>query len=107
MSTSQFPFNYDIDFNPQNSNHPQISFNPQNSNPPQIPQNPRPPSIQVESLTLPDLMKNQHVQSMYSNWQDASTQVIQAAQMQQSLYKENLRLNAEVTALQEKHQQEL
>jgi hypothetical protein len=52
-------------------------------------------------------MKNQHVQSMYSNWQDASTQVIQAAQMQQSLYKENLRLNAEVTALQEKHQQEL
>jgi hypothetical protein len=54
-------------------------------------------SIQVESLALPDLMKNPHVQAMYNGWKDA-------AQMQQSLWKENARLRAEVNALHEERQ---
>jgi hypothetical protein len=58
------------------------------------------PSIQVESLSLPELMKNHHVQTMYNQWKDASNQVIQAAQMQQALWQENCRLTAEVNALQ-------
>jgi hypothetical protein len=65
------------------------------------------PNVQIESLTLPDLMKNPHVLTMYNNWKDASTQVVQAAQMQQILWKENTQLHAEVSSLQEKHQQVL
>ena len=64
-------------------------------------------NIPIESLTLHDLMKNPHVLTMYNNWKDASTQVVQAAQMQQTLWKENSRLNAEVNSLQEKHRQAL
>lgn len=69
--------------------------------------NPEPSGVQVESLTLPDLMKNPHVQAMYNSWQEASNQVVQSAQMQQTLWKENARLNAEVNSIQEKHQQDL
>ena len=65
------------------------------------------PNIQIENLTLPDLMKNQHVQAMYKDWKDASNQVVQAAQMQQSLWQENTRLIAQVSSLQEKHRQDL
>jgi hypothetical protein len=57
------------------------------------------PSTQVESLTLPELMKNQHVQTMYNNWKDASVQIVQGAQMQQKLWTENNWLNAEIQAL--------
>jgi hypothetical protein len=64
-------------------------------------------NIQIESLTLHDLMKNPHVLTTYNNWKEASTQVVQAAQMQQSLWKENSQLHAEVSSLQEKHQQAL
>lgn len=65
------------------------------------------PSIQVESLTLPDLMKNPHVQAMYNSWKEASAQVIQGAQMQHSLFKENNRLTAEVSALHERYREDL
>ena len=65
------------------------------------------PSAQVESLSLPELMKNEHVQTMYNNWKDASAQVVQATQMQQTLWHENTRLNAEVTALREQQHQTL
>jgi hypothetical protein len=64
-------------------------------------------STKVESLTLPELMKNQHVQTMYKDWKDASAQIVQGAQMQQKLWTENNRLNAEIQALQESHQQTL
>lgn len=57
-------------------------------------------STQIESLALPELMKNQHVQTMYKS-------CVQASEMQQSLWKEITRLNAEVSSLQEKHQQSL
>ena len=56
------------------------------------------PSVQVESLTLPELMKNQHVQMMYN-------QMMQGSQMQQKLWNENTRLNAQIQALHEKEQQ--
>ena len=65
------------------------------------------PSTQVESLTLPELMKNQHVQTMCNNWKDASTQIVQGAQMQQKLWTKNTQLNAEIQAIQESHQQTL
>jgi len=61
-------------------------------------------NTQIESLTLHELMKNPHVITMYNNWKDASTQVVHAAQMQQTLWKENSWLNAEVNAMLEKHQ---
>jgi len=54
------------------------------------------PPTQVESLSLPELMKNPHVQTMYNNWKDASAQVVESAQMQQTLWKENKRLNDEL-----------
>jgi hypothetical protein len=56
------------------------------------------PPTQVESLSLPELMKNPHVQTMYDNWKNASAQVVESAQMQQSLWKENKRLNDELQA---------
>lgn len=58
-------------------------------------------------LALPELMRNPHVQMMFNNWKDASAQVVQGAQMQQSLWTENKRLTDEVTALQEKQHQAL
>ena len=66
-----------------------------------------PTSMQVEELTLPDLMKNQHVQAMYKDWKDASNQVIEASRMQQTLWQENPRLNAEVNSLKDSHWQDL
>jgi hypothetical protein len=59
--------------------------------------------LSVESLDLPDLMKNPHVQSMYKSWSDASQQVVQSAQLHNSLLQENMRLNAEVLALKTSH----
>jgi hypothetical protein len=73
------------------------------------------PGVQIEELSLPDLMKNRHVQAMYKDWKDASNQVIQASnqviqasnqviqasQMQQTLWQENSRLVAEVSALKD------
>ena len=66
------------------------------------------PDVQIEELSLPDLMKNQHVQAMYKDWKDASkqviqasNQVIQASQIQQTLWQENSHLLAEVSALKD------
>jgi hypothetical protein len=61
----------------------------------------------IESLALPDLMKNPHVQAMFNNWKDASNQVVQTAQMQQTLWQENCRLNAEINALQANRQENM
>ena len=65
------------------------------------------PSTQIESLALPELMKNPHVLTMYNNWKDASAQIVQVTQMQHNLWQENTRLNAEIKSLQERHQQAL
>jgi hypothetical protein len=65
------------------------------------------PGIQIEELSLPDLMKNQHVQAMYNDWKDASNQVVKASQMQQSLWQENFHLNTEVSALKDMNHQDL
>jgi hypothetical protein len=72
------------------------------------------PSILVETLSIADLMRNPHVQSMYNNSQELTNQVLQSAQLQQTLWQEkqnlwqekqnlwqeNCRLSAEVRALQ-------
>jgi hypothetical protein len=56
------------------------------------------PLPQIENLDLADLLKNPHVQAMYSSWKEASSQVVQSAQLQQTLIAENRCLNAEVEA---------
>jgi hypothetical protein len=58
----------------------QFGFNPGPNLTPQT------PTIQIEDLSLPDVMKNPHVQRMFN--------------IQQSLYQENTRLSAEVKELQ-------
>jgi hypothetical protein len=74
---------------------------------PQTGQASHPAPPRIEALTLPDLMKNQHVQAMYKDWKDASNQVIEASRMQQSLFQENARLTAEVNSLKDSSRQEL
>ena len=59
-----------------------------------------PPVIQVENLSLADVMKNPIVQRMYNSWQEATDKVMQGVQIQQNLYKENSQLNAQVKELQ-------
>ena len=65
------------------------------------------PATPVETLSISDLMKNPHVQSMYNSYQEMANQVLQGAQLQQNLWQEkqnlwqeNCRLSAEVRALQ-------
>jgi hypothetical protein len=72
------------------------------------------PAILVETLSIADLMRNPHVQSMYNNSQELTNQVLQSSQLQQTLWQEkqnlwqekqnlwqeNCRLSAEVRALQ-------
>ena len=65
------------------------------------------PAMPVETLSISDLMKNPHVQSIYNSYQEMANQVLQAAQLQQTLWQEkqnlweeNCRLSAEVRALQ-------
>ena len=65
------------------------------------------PTIPVETLSIADLMRNPHVQSMYNNSQELTSQVLQSAQLQQTLWQEkqnlwqeNCCLSAEVRALQ-------
>ena len=50
----------------------------------------------IETLELPDLMRNPHVQSLFKQFQDATTQVIQAADTQKLLYNKNICLNTEL-----------
>ena len=78
--------------------NPQPFSSPSDGQPFTNPQAFSAPSVQVESLTLPELMKNQHVQTMYN-------QMMQGSQMQQKLWNENTRLNAQIQALHEKEQQ--
>lgn len=99
-----FPFQFDpTAFNGQinQANQPALA-------PAQAPAPAPAPGVQIEELSLPDLMKNRHVQAMYKDWKDASNQVIQASnqviqasQMQQTLWQENSRLVAEVSALKD------
>lgn len=65
------------------------------------------PTIQVENLSLADVMKNPIVQRMYNSWQEATDKVMQGVQIQQSLYKENTQLNARIKELQATHQESL
>ena len=65
------------------------------------------PAIQIEGLTLPELMKNQHIQAMYKDWKEASSQVIKASQIQQSLWVENAHLTAEVNSLKNSDRSDL
>jgi hypothetical protein len=62
------------------------------------------PPIQIEGLSLAEVMKNPIVQRMYNTLQDATDKVMQSVQIQQNLYQENTRLNAEVKELQKVHQ---
>lgn len=64
-------------------------------------------AMPVETLSMADLMKNPHVQSIYNNYQEMANQVLQSAQLQQTLWQEkqnlwqeNCRLSAELRALQ-------
>ena len=65
------------------------------------------PAMPVETLSMADLMKNPHVQSIYNNYQEMVNQVLQSSQLQQTLWQEkqnpwqeNCRLSAELRALQ-------
>lgn len=62
------------------------------------------PPIQIEGLSLAEVMKNPIVQRMYNTLQDATDKVMQSVQIQQNLYQENTRLNAEVKELQKVRQ---
>jgi hypothetical protein len=68
-------------------------------------QPPPAPNIQVEDLSLPDLMKNQHVQAMYKDWKAASNQALKSAEIQQTLWQENTRLLVENNSLKETSRQ--
>jgi hypothetical protein len=66
----------------------------------------------IETLSISDLMKNPHFQSIYNKYQEMVNQVLQAAQLQQTLWQEkqnlwqeNCHLSAKVRALQVTHSQ--
>ena len=54
------------------------------------------PPVQVEALSLAEVMKNPIVQRMYNTLQEATDEVMQGVQIQQNLDQKNSRLNAEV-----------
>jgi hypothetical protein len=60
---------------------------------------PNPPATHVEMLDLPKLMKNPHVQTMYNKYQEATTQIVSALDMQKSLWKENTDLRSEIQSV--------
>jgi hypothetical protein len=92
--SSTFPF--DFSFNAgQNSD-----FNPAQSSNFNAGSSLAAPPVQVEALSLAEVMKNPIVQRMYNTLQEATDKVMQGVQIQQSLYQENSRLNAEVKELQ-------
>lgn len=57
------------------------------------------PPLHVERLGLAELMKNHHVQALFTDLQESNKQVIQNAQIQHALYQENLRLKLTVDEL--------
>ena len=65
------------------------------------------PSIQVEALSLAEVMKNPLVQHMYNTLQEETDKVMQGVQIQQNLYQDISRLNAEVKELQKIQQDSL
>lgn len=103
---------YDTDgFNPSNlgtAQGPNFSGQTSNFGNPGPSSNTGPaPATQVENLSLADVMKNPFVQRMYNSWQDATDKVMQGVQIQQNLYQENNRLNAQVKELQTIRQESL
>jgi hypothetical protein len=91
-------------FTPQNfssQSPPSLNFLPTNfsSTPNLSPSLSSSQTFTVENLELAELLKNQHVRSMYNSWKQASQQVIEGAQMQQTLWRENSKLVAEIEAL--------
>jgi hypothetical protein len=56
------------------------------------------PTRSIESLELPDLMRNRHVLSMYNSWKATE-------EMQQSLWKRYVRICSEVDSLKADAQQ--
>jgi hypothetical protein len=63
--------------------------------------------IGVENLDLPELFRNPHVKNLFNNLQDANTQVIKSARLQEALFQENLRLSARVEELKIEHAQQV
>jgi len=53
------------------------------------------PLMSIEHLSLADVLKNPHVKTLYDNWERASGQVVSGQQIQNNLYNENTRLQAE------------
>ena len=92
--SSAFPFNFNFNAG-QNS-----SFNPGQSSSFNAGSSLAALPIQVEALSLAEVIKNPIVQRMYNTLQEAADKVMQGVQIQQNLYQENSRHNSEVKELQ-------
>jgi hypothetical protein len=53
-------------------------------------------NLRVETLELVEVMKNPHVQQLYTDRQRAINQAIVSGNLQMNIFQENLRLNAEL-----------
>lgn len=65
------------------------------------------PSVQVEALSLPEVMKNPLVQRMFNTLQEATDKVMLGVGIQQNLLQEVSQLKAEVRELQKIRQDSL
>jgi hypothetical protein len=99
MSSSYFEYGYNPNQN-TNFSSGQSSFNGGS----ELQSLAMPSPVQIEGLSLAEVMKNPIVQRMYNSLQDATDKVMQSVQIQQNLYQENSRLNAEVKELQKVRQ---
>jgi len=68
---------------------------------------PPPPSINVESLDTPELMKNPKFRDLFHQCEAANTRAAQFANMFQEAYQENIRLKADAEAVLNSHWQHL
>lgn len=50
----------------------------------------------IQSLELSDLLKNEHVRQLFNRYQEATSQVVKASEMQKTLWNENTRLTSEL-----------
>ena len=57
------------------------------------------PDLQLESLIPPKVMKNPHVQALFNSFKDALNQLIQGVEIQNSLWRQNQQLQAEIQSL--------
>ena len=57
------------------------------------------PNLQLESLTLPEVMKNPHIQALFNSFKDASNQLIQGMEIQNMLWRQNQQLQAKIQSM--------